>query len=72
MTTTHFRTAAPTCPHCNHEMDDDEMLADPAELFAAAPDESQHEITCPACDQAFHLRGGYTPFYTTAIDEDDL
>ena len=38
-----FQTAHPTCPHCGHELDDDEMLyGKPTcdeDLYALAPNE---------------------------------
>jgi hypothetical protein len=67
-------TAYPVCPHCGHQLDDDEMNADPEDLWALAPDEGRAEIVCPSgqCGKTFHAQGSYRPLYTTAINEDDL
>lgn len=69
-----FRTLSPVCPHCHHELTDDEMNANPTDLWALAPGEDRAEVTCPdvMCGKTYHVQGGYVPHYTTAIDEDDL
>ncbi|MBS6362806.1 hypothetical protein [Burkholderia sp.] len=69
-----YERGAPTCPHCGHEMDSDEMCAHHEDLFALAPDEGRAEIKCPdiLCGKTYHVQGGYLPHYTSAIDEDEL
>lgn len=65
----------PTCPHCGHVMDHDDMLStvNPGvDLFALAPQEGTECITCPRCDQDFWVKGGYRPHYTTAFSEEEL
>lgn len=68
----HFRAEAPTCPHCDHAMSTDEMLAHDGDLFALAPEGGTAEIKCPNCGETYHCSGGYTPHYASAIDEDEL
>jgi len=72
---------APVCPHCGHEMTDDEMSGnryvegdDGDDLWALAPQEGRTKVVCPnvLCEKPYFMRGGYTPKYTTAINEDDL
>lgn len=75
MTTSPFdthQTRRPTCPACGHEMSHDEMLDSNAELFDIAPNERDVETKCPACSVTLHVRGGYAPHYTTALEYDDL
>lgn len=69
-----FEVSAPTCPHCAHEMSNDEMLAQDGNLFALAPNEGRAEVTCPSpsCGKTYWLKGGYRPHYTSAFTEDDL
>ena len=71
-----FQQPAPTCPHCGHAMNTDEMLYGAptcgADLFALAQNEGQTTVECPVCDQKFGVQGGYTPHYTTAFSEDEL
>ena len=70
------RQPFPTCPHCGHAMNTDEMLyGSPtcdADLFGLAPAEGQAAITCPACDLEYWVQGGYQPFYTSAASEEEL
>lgn len=70
------RAARPTCPHCGHEMDDDEMqYGKPTcdeDLFALAPAEGCAVVQCPRCDQEYAVRGGYEPHYTSAFSLDEL
>lgn len=61
-----------TCPHCQHKLDTDEMLALDFDAFALAPNEGREAMTCPACDQEFWVQGGYIPHYTTAFAEELL
>ena len=69
-------TLSPTCPHCGHEMDSDEMnYGKPTcdeDLWALAPNEGRAVIECPACDQQYWVQGGYRPQYTSAFSEDEL
>lgn len=74
--TTIFKQPTPTRPHCDHAMDNDEMLyGKPTcdeDLFALAPDEGRAVITCPAYDQEYWVQGGYQPHYTSAPAEELL
>lgn len=74
--TGHYRTLRPMCPKCDHMLTIEDMndATPDVDLWALAPNEDQAEITCPdaACGTKFHVRGGYIPEYTTALDEDDL
>lgn len=72
MTYDTHKTLAPTCPHCGHGMDTDEMLDAPGDLFALAPDEGRECITCPACDAEYWVQGSYRPQYTSAFAEEEL
>lgn len=71
-----FRTPHPTCPHCGHEMDTDEMLyGKPTceeDLFALAPNEGTAVIECPSCDKQYWVKGGYRPHYSSAFSEEEL
>lgn len=69
-----YNRLTPTCPHCGHEMDSDEMSAHKDDLWALAPDEGQAEIECPdiLCGKTYYVQGGYRPQYTSAISEDEL
>lgn len=60
------------CPHCQHELDTDEMLALDFDAFALAPAEGCEAMTCPVCDREFWVQGGYIPDYTTAVAEELL
>jgi hypothetical protein len=71
----------PTCPHCGHAITDDEMSGnrytpgdDGDDLWGLAPKEERTKVVCPAalCRRSYYVRGGYTPKYTSAINEDDL
>lgn len=77
----HYLKPAIVCPHCGHEMTDDEMGAnhyavgsDGDDLWALAPEEGRTKVVCPSvlCEKPYYVQGGYVPQYTTAIDEDDL
>lgn len=74
--TQHFRKPHPTCPHCNHEMDHDEMhYSAPTcdeDLYALAPYEGTAVIECPSCDKQYVVQGGYTPHYTSAFSHEEL
>ena len=66
-------STSPICPHCEHEMDTEEMLSESSvDLFALAPQEAAAAIHCPACGHEFWVQGGYTPHYDTAISEEEL
>ena len=66
-------STTPVCPHCQHEMDTDEMLSEiGVDLFALAPREEMAVIQCPLCDQEFWVKGGYVPKYETAFSEEEL
>ncbi len=71
-----FQTPSPTCPHCGHELDDDEMLyGKPTceeDLYALAPNEGSAVVQCPRCDQEYAVQGGYKPYYTSAFSLDEL
>jgi len=71
-----FQTAHPTCPHCGHELDHDEMLyGKPTceeDLYALAPNEGSTVVQCPRCDQEYAVQGGYKPHYTSAFSLDEL
>ena len=69
-----FCTAMPVCPHCGHKFDHDNMMAQDGDLYALAPDEGMAEIKCPnaICEKSFWVQGGYIPYYTSAVSEDDL
>lgn len=71
-----FQTAHPTCPHCGHELDHDEMLyGKPTceeDLYALAPNEGSTVVQCPRCDQQYAVQGGYKPHYTSAFSLDEL
>lgn len=66
----------PTCPHCGHMMDADEMSYGrptcDTDLWALAPGEDRAVIECPACDKQYWVQGGYQPHYTSAFSEEDL
>lgn len=71
-----YRTAHPTCPHCGHELDHDEMHisfgASTSDLYALAPDEDEAVVKCPRCDKEYAVKGGYTPHYTSAFSIEEL
>ena len=67
-----FRQCYPVCPHCGHELDDDEMIHQDVDLYALAPMEDSACIQCPLCDLEYWVKGGYQPHYTTAFVEDEL
>ena len=71
-----FQQPTPTCPHCAHAMNVDEMIyGEPtceADLFALAPEEGRTDIKCPACDEFYWVKGGFKPHYTSAYAEEDL
>ena len=72
----HNNTLTPKCPHCGHEMNNDEMCYGKptceVDLFALAPKEDRAVIECPVCDGQYWVQGRYLPQYTTAFAEDDL
>jgi uncharacterized C2H2 Zn-finger protein len=68
----HFREAAIFCPHCDYAFTHDDMHDAEADLYELAPSEGQTDLTCPSCDQAFWVQGGYQPHYTTAFSEEEL
>lgn len=67
-----YQRPHPTCPHCGHEMDHDEMSGHDADLYAAAPNEERVAVQCPRCDQEYWIQGGYKPTYTSAFSEEEL
>lgn len=76
-----YERLSPTCPHCGHAMTDDEMCSnsylkgsDGDDLWALAPHEGRTHVICPSlsCGKGYYVQGGYTPKYTSAIDEDEL
>lgn len=71
-----YETDRPTCPHCGHMLDTDEMnYGHPTcdeDLWALAPGEGTAVVECPACDQQYWVRGGYRPHYTSAFSEEEL
>ena len=71
MTDTH-QCPRPTCPHCGHELNHDEMYDAKVDLYALAPNEGKECIECPACDKEYWVQGGYTSHYTSAYAEEEL
>lgn len=73
---TTFQRPAPTCPHCAHELDTDEMMYGAPtckiDLFALAPEEGITTVECPRCDMQYAVKGGYVPHYTSAFAEEQL
>ena len=70
-----FQRPAQTCPHCGHELNDDEMQmseVSDADLYALAPNEERVAITCPVCHGEYWVEGSYRPHYTSAFDEAEL
>jgi transposase-like protein len=71
-----FQAPSPTCPHCGHELDEDEMLyGKPTcdeDLYALAPNEGSTVVQCPRCDLEYAVQGGYKPHYTSAFSLDEL
>lgn len=68
----HSKKPSVICPHCDHEFTTDEMIECTEDLFALAPNEETTSLQCPACDSDFFVKGGYTPFYSTAFAEELL
>lgn len=71
----HHKKPTQVCPHCDHKLDYDDMLLDifnGVDLFALAPNEEIACIKCPACEQEFWVKGGYTPHYSTSLAEELL
>ena len=66
-----FERAGPTCPHCGHEMTEEEMDCE-ANLFALAHNEERAVIECPVCDKQYWVQGGWKPQYTSAFAEEEL
>lgn len=70
---TTYQQHTPTCPHCGHAMNTDEMLAvDRVDLFGLAPREESEAIKCPVCDKEYWVMGGYNPHYTSAFSYEEL
>ena len=71
-----FEAPRPTCPHCGHELDVDEMGYGASvcenDLWALAPNEGRSVVVCPVCDKQYWVQGGYQPHYTSAFSEEDL
>ena len=71
-----FHTNSPVCPHCGHELDDDEMshtkTGSDVDLWALAPREETAVIKCPVCDKEYWVQGGYKPYYTSCFSEEEL
>lgn len=81
MSETRYNMAQPTCPHCGHEMDYEEMGSntrfegsDGDDLWGLAPMEQLTKVVCPAilCGKPYFVQGGYTPKYTCAVTESEL
>jgi hypothetical protein len=77
----HYKQPHIICPHCRHEMTDDEMGAnryeegsDGDDLWALVPEERRTKVVCPSvfCGKPYFVQGGYTPTYTTAATEDEI
>ena len=70
------QTPYPTCPHCGHRINADEMNYGPDVsedcLWALAPNEGRAAVTCPSCDAEYWVEGGYVPHYTSAFSEEEL
>lgn len=75
------RQPLPVCPTCGHIMTYDELLAVcadvnavPVSLARLAPDEQMANIYCVNidCGKPFWINGGFTAFYTTAVDQADV
>lgn len=70
-----YQRQAPACPHCGHELSDDEMQlseVSDADLYALAPNEESAIVVCPVCDLEYWVQGGYRPYYTSAFSEEEL
>jgi transposase-like protein len=70
-----YRRLAPTCPHCSHELDADEMnsaFRSSGDLWALAVEEGSTTVKCPLCDAEYWVKGGYVPHYTSAFSEEEL
>ena len=72
ITTMIYKQPYPVCPHCQHAMDDDDMSCLAVDMWALASEEDTCVINCMSCDKDFWVKGGYTPFYTTAFAEELL
>ena len=58
MSGTLYHMPQPTCPHCRHAMDTDDMQScSTVDLFALAPNEGRECIKCPACDLDYWVQG---------------
>ena len=68
----HYRKNTIVCPHCDYEMNDDDMHNHDEDLFAIAPKEGRCVVECPNCDKEFWVEGSYMPQYTTAFAEEEL
>ncbi len=71
-----YQKPFPTCPHCGHQMDNDEMqYGKPTceeDLYALAPNEGHAVIKCPLCDKQYVVLGGYAPHYTSFFSMDEI
>lgn len=68
-----FQRPAPACPHCGHELNDEEMgFASQDDLWRLAIEGGAAVVECPICDQEYWVKGGYKPHYTSALAEEDL
>ena len=71
-----YQQPYPTCPHCGHQLNADEMNYGPDvsedDLWALAPDEGRAAVTCPSCDAEYWVEGGHVPHYTSAFAEEEL
>lgn len=69
-------TEYPICPHCGHQLDDDEMqYGSPTcdeDLYLLAIDESVAVIECPLCDKSYAVLGGFKRHYTSSFSSEDL
>ena len=70
-----YQTPYPTCPHCGHQLNDDEMYCSEvsdADLWALPSREERTTIVCPSCDTEYWVEGSYIPHYTSAFSEEEL
>lgn len=56
----------PTCPHCGCE-----VLVLENELWELYNDQGDHDITCPHCDEEFHVTVHTVHRYSTDEQEED-
>lgn len=63
----------PTCPHCGHELEEDEMFsASRDDLYQVAVEAQTATVTCPMCDRDYLVKGGSQIFFTSAFVEEQL